>query len=80
SGREIRAQFADAEADGHVFNACLRNCDDPFSGVWMAYQSSGLQQLADPAVTRGGTVVTESLIDNGFGGANWFVDLAPSAE
>ncbi|MDP3775087.1 MAG: hypothetical protein Q8Q85_12555 [Gemmatimonadales bacterium] len=80
SGREIRAQFADAAADGHVFNACLRNCDDPFNGVWLANQSNGLVQLADPVVTLGDTVVPESLADNGTGGANWFVDFSPSAE
>lgn len=81
SGREIRATFEDPAPTAHVFNACLRNCDDPFTGAWLAYQSSGLRQLADPVVTRGSTVVPESLTDNGVGGANWLVDLSPpSAE
>lgn len=77
SGREIRATFEDPASTAHVFNACLRNCDDPFNGVWMAYQSSGLRQLADPVVTRGDTTIPESLTDNGVGGANWLVDLSP---
>jgi hypothetical protein len=77
SGREIRATYADVAVVEHVFNACLRLCSDPLNGVWMAYQSNGLQQRADPVVTVGEVVVPESLVTNGGLGANWRVDLQP---
>lgn len=77
TGREIRATYADVAVVEHVFNACLRLCDDPLNGVWMAYQSNGLQQRADPVVTVNDAVVPESLVTNGGLGANWRVDLQP---
>jgi len=79
SGREIRATFENVAPVQHVFNACLRNCDDPNNGIWMAYQSDGLQQRDDPDVFVNDVVTPETLVSNGGLGANWSVDLRPAS-
>lgn len=77
SGRYLRGEFSNVRPDAHIFNACVRLCADPVNGRWLANSTGGtLVQLADPIVFMNeATVVPETLVSNGIGGANWRVVL-----
>ncbi|MBI4434449.1 hypothetical protein HY635_01345 [Candidatus Uhrbacteria bacterium] len=80
SGREIRATFENVVPGQHLFNACLRNCDDSLNGIWMAYQDNGLQERDDPDLLVDDAINdSESLVPNGGLGANWWVNTLPDA-
>lgn len=73
-GRAIRLAFANVRSDAHIFNVCVRLCDDPVRGRWLAHAvGSTLVQLADPSVAVEGLIVNESLVSNSIGGANWSI-------
>lgn len=74
SGRQLRLAFNGVQSDAHIFNVCVRLCDDPLNGRWLANSTgSALVQLADPTVAVDGTAISETLVSNGRGGANWRV-------